>query len=119
MLLLKLIVLISLRSTPALEDRQVVGKLVEKVEPGVHCGILAVASVGKFIIYKDGQQTKETLKVVIRCPADFGGRDLKSGNQYKLVISDDMELLKNYVVNDKYPHSNLKKVVLVNFEKYK
>lgn len=118
MLLLKLIILISLYSTPLMEDRQVVGKLVEKVEPGVHCGVLAVASVGKFIIYKDGQPTKDTLKVIIRCPADFGGRDLKSGNLYKLVISDDMELLKNYVVSDKYPRSNLKKVVLVKIEKH-
>lgn len=119
MLLLKLILtIVCLTTKPDFTEKQVIGKLVEKEGTSIRCGVLAVASVNKFIIYKNDQPTNDTLKVILRCPEDKDNDLLKVNSLYKLVISDDLELLKSYTVYDKDSRSNFKKVVLVKIEKY-
>lgn len=116
MLLLKLIFTIFCFTTNNAEQ-EIVGKLVERVDTGVRCGILATAAVNKFIIYKDGKPTDRQIKVAIQCIETFDKSFLHSGGVYKLVISDDQNLLKNVTIYDKY-HAKQKTFILQKIFKY-
>jgi hypothetical protein len=98
-------------------EQQIVGKLVERVDSGVRCGILATAVVNKFIIYKDGKPTDRQIKVAIQCIEGYDKNFLHSGGVYKLIISDDQNLLKKCTIYDKY-NSKPKTFILQKIEKY-
>jgi hypothetical protein len=117
MLLIKLIFAIFCFTTNNAEQ-EIVAKLVERVDSGVHCGVLATAAVNKFMIYKEGKPTNEQIKVAIPCIEGYDKKFLHSGGVYKLVISDNQNLLKNYTMYDKY-HSKQKTFVLQKIEIYK
>jgi hypothetical protein len=116
MLLIKLIFTIFCFTSDNAE-KQLVAKLVERVDSGVHCGILATAAVNKFIIYKDGKPTNEQIKVAIECIEGYDKNFLHAGGVYKLVISDDPNLLKKCTIYDKY-HLKQKTFFLQKIEKY-
>jgi hypothetical protein len=99
-------------------EKEIVAKLVERVDSGAHCGVLATAAVNKFIIYKDGKPTNEQIKVAIQCIETFDKSFLHAGGVYKLVISDDQNLLKNYSVSDKY-NPKQKTYILQKIQIYK
>jgi hypothetical protein len=117
MLLVKLIFTIFCFTTDNAEQ-EVVAKLVERVDSGVHCGVLTTAAVNKFIIYKDDKPTDRQIKVAIRCIETFDKSFLHSGGLYKLVISDDQNLLKDCKMCDKY-HSRQKTFILRKISIYK
>lgn len=98
-------------------EQQIIAKLVERVGSGAHCGILATAAVNKFIIYRDGKPTNEQIKVAIKCIELYDKSFLQSGGMYKLIISDDPNELKSYILLDKY-HGKLKLFTLQKIEKY-